>query len=261
MLKNILSILVLTNVLSTSFSQTIATNFTTNDCEGISYDLFDELDNGKVVIIAWVMPCGACISSSLTAYNIAESYEAINPGRILYFLVDDYGDTDCTVLTNWGETNGIGPNLNVFASGDISMADYGTAGMPKVVVLGGSEHIVYFNKNGAAAGNVDDLEQAVLDALASDEGTGLSGNNVIASLAISAILTTNGISVNYELPYSGSIGYQIINAQGQIVNSISPKFESSGSHENTIDMGIASRGIYYLRFVFENEVKVIKFNL
>ena len=218
MLKNILSILVLTNVLSTSFSQTIATNFTTNDCEGISYDLFDELDNGKVVIIAWVMPCGACISSSLTAYNIAESY-------------------------------------------DISMADYGTAGMPKVVVLGGSEHIVYFNKNGAAAGNVDDLEQAVLDALASDEGTGLSGNNVIASLAISAILTTNGISVNYELPYSGSISYQIINAQGQIVNSISPKFESSGSHENTIDMGIVSQGIYFLRFMFDNEVKIIKFNL
>lgn len=38
------------------FSQTTATNFTVDDCNGVTHDLFTELDEGKVVIIAWVMP-------------------------------------------------------------------------------------------------------------------------------------------------------------------------------------------------------------
>jgi len=38
-------------------AQTNATDFTANDCDGVSHHLFSELDNGKVVVIAWVMPC------------------------------------------------------------------------------------------------------------------------------------------------------------------------------------------------------------
>ena len=248
----------LAKISSILFSQTTATNFTTNDCEGTSYDLFDELDNEKVVIIAWVMPCGACIAPSLTAYNIAVSYEALYPGRILYFLVDDVSDTDCTVLTNWGLTNGIGPDLNVFSSPDISMADYGTAGMPKIVVLGGTEHIVYFNKNGAAAGNVEDLEQAIVEALNSDV-TGIISNNINSNIEVSAVISSEGIKVNYELPYSGFTSYQVINAEGQIVKSTVSIFESEGIHECTINVETVAGGIYFLRFVFGEQVKVIKF--
>ncbi len=258
MLRAILSFLILSHVFLISQSQTTATNFTTDDCSGVSHDLFDELDNGKVVIIAWVMPCGACIAPSLTAYNIAVSYEGLNPGRILYFLVDDNGDTDCSVITNWGLTNGIGPDLNVFSSTDISMSDYGAAGMPKIVVLGGTEHLVYFNKNGAAAGDVEDLEQAIVDALNSDV-TGLVTNNINSNIDVSAVISSEGIQLNYELPYSGFISYQVINAQGQIVKSPVSIFESEGIHESTINVEIVAGGIYFLRFVFGTEVKVIKF--
>jgi len=40
----------------TTFSQTIATDFLAEDCDGNMVHLFSELDEGKVVVIAWVMP-------------------------------------------------------------------------------------------------------------------------------------------------------------------------------------------------------------
>lgn len=41
-------------------AQEKATNFTCNDCSGVPHDLFNTLDSGKIVVMVWVMPCGAC---------------------------------------------------------------------------------------------------------------------------------------------------------------------------------------------------------
>ncbi len=173
--------------ISLAVAQTTATNFTTDDCDGVSHDLYAELDAEKVVVMAWVMPCGACIGGSLTAYNIAQSYEVLNPGRVVYYLIDDYGNTDCTVLTNWGTTNGIGPDISVFSTSDISMGDYGTPGMPKVVVVGGTDHTIYFNENNAAASDIEGLEAAIEAALEGDTSTtGISDNS--SNLNVSAYL-------------------------------------------------------------------------
>jgi hypothetical protein len=45
-----------------------ATDFTTDDCNGITHNLFDSLDAGNVIVISWVMPCGPCATYSLPAY-------------------------------------------------------------------------------------------------------------------------------------------------------------------------------------------------
>lgn len=50
----LLSLSILFSVLT--FAQTTATDFSVDDCKGDFYNLFTELDAGKVVIIAWVMP-------------------------------------------------------------------------------------------------------------------------------------------------------------------------------------------------------------
>lgn len=60
MKKTLLIIFAILTSLGFAYAQTTATNFTTNDCDGISHTLFDELDDDKVIIISWVMPCTAC---------------------------------------------------------------------------------------------------------------------------------------------------------------------------------------------------------
>ena len=67
-----------------------APDFTATDCNGTSHNLYTELSGGNVVILNWVMPCGACIAPSQTAYNAAQSFAITNPGKVKYFLyVDD----------------------------------------------------------------------------------------------------------------------------------------------------------------------------
>ena len=80
------------------FSQNNATDFTALDCDGVSHHLFSELDSGKVIVIAWVMPCGPCGSIALDAYTASLGYAISNPGRVEFYLVDDFANTDCASL-------------------------------------------------------------------------------------------------------------------------------------------------------------------
>jgi hypothetical protein len=56
-------------------------------------------------------------------------------------------------------TNGI-TNATYFSNAAVDMADYGVAGMPKVIVLGGSSHTVFYNEN-----NLDINESGIGDAI------------------------------------------------------------------------------------------------
>ena len=53
--KNIFDTLILFLISVVSYSQ-VSTDFTSNDCGGISHNLYSHLDNGHVVVICWVMP-------------------------------------------------------------------------------------------------------------------------------------------------------------------------------------------------------------
>ena len=96
---------------------TTATDFTANDCNSISHHLFAELDAGKVVVVAFVMPCSACIGPSLTAYNVATSFASSNPGRVKFFLSDDLANTSCSIVSGWATNNSITPDA-VFSTTD-----------------------------------------------------------------------------------------------------------------------------------------------
>jgi hypothetical protein len=63
-----------------------ATNFTCNDCTGVSHTLFDELDAGNVIVLCWVMPCGSCIGPTLTTYNVVQSFATSHPGRVKLYI-------------------------------------------------------------------------------------------------------------------------------------------------------------------------------
>ena len=130
------------------FSQNNATDFTALDCDGVSHHLFSELDSGKVIVLAWVMPCGPCGSIAMDAYTASLSYANSNPGIVEFYLVDDFANTDCASLFAWADNLGMG-NCTRFSDPSIDMGDYGQIGMPKIVVTGGAGHYIYFNKNGS----------------------------------------------------------------------------------------------------------------
>ncbi len=145
-----------------SFSQT-AVDFTANDCNGVSHHLFAELDAGKVIVVAFIDPCSGCIAPSFSAQSIVQEFAVTNPGRVLFYVSDDQGNSPCTTITSWAVYNGMG-SATTFADSTFRLADYGKPSMPKIVVMGGTSHHVFTIQDDVVDTTV--LKTAISDALA-----------------------------------------------------------------------------------------------
>jgi hypothetical protein len=236
------------------FSQTTATDFTVNDCDGDSHTLFTELDSGKVVVICWVMPCGGCVSAALTAYNVAQSYESTDPGKVLYYLVDDYANTSCSSVSSWGTSN-VGENITAaFSDSDIDMNDYGSTGMPKVVVVGGPSHTIYYNKNSSVSST--DMQTAIESGLAETSGIKSNANNP-NSLSIFPNPSSKNIYFNYSLDKSKNIKIDIYNMLGENIYSYNLGIQNAGKHQFEINTADLNDGFYFLTI----DGKTVKFQV
>jgi phage terminase large subunit-like protein len=78
------------------------------------------------------------------------------------YIVDDYANTSCNSLNAWANANNLNPSTR-FSNASIKMSDYGTPGMPKVVVTGNWSHQVYYNSNNTV--NATALQTAIAAAL------------------------------------------------------------------------------------------------
>ena len=140
-----------------------ATNFNVKDCKGINHDLFTELDSGNIIVLVWVMPCATCTEPAIASYIEVDDFRAKKSAKIKYYLVDDYANTSCSSLTSWAKNNGIDAPDAIFVDKAINMMDYGSVGMPKVLVLCGKTHEVIFQQDDAL--NVANFKKALDDAL------------------------------------------------------------------------------------------------
>lgn len=215
-----------------------ATDFVTNDCDNNPHHLFAELDAGKVVIIAWAMPCGSCIGPILSAYNISQTFAASNPGKILFYLADDYANSSCNLLINWANQYSIGPNIIAFSSSAINMNHYGGAGMPKVVVLAGGNHQVVFNENNTL--NTSNFQNAMNQALLlSSSGTN-SFEFEDAHLYPNPASEMVTVTFNHNVPTI----IQLYNSTGMLIESYNVPL--SGEKEFHFSVKGLSSGIYTL---------------
>lgn len=192
-------------------SQNNATDFTALDCDGVSHHLFSELDSGKVIVIAWVMPCGPCGSIALDAYAAALSYAASDPGRLEFYLVDDFANTACQSLFTWADNFGMG-SCTKFSNPTIDMGDYGQIGMPKIVVVGGPGHYVYFNENGST----QDINSAIDLAL---NGTPITTNitEKFPNFNCYPNPANNEIKISYVLSNDSKLEIEVYNLLGERV--------------------------------------------
>ena len=234
-------ILIFTSVIS--FAQT-ATDFTTDNCDGISHNLFNTLDSGNVIVIAWVMPCGPCATYTLPAYSAVQSFNLSHPDRVDFYLVDDFANTACPTLVNWGNSNNM-PISTVFSSNLISMSDYGSNGMPKVVVLGGTSHSVYYNENDNKI-NFNGVQSAINNALSSSVNINYKPVNNL-SLSVFPNPTNNFLNISHDTNNSDSFIYEIVNVLGETVYySTQTEFSANSINIQNIDVSKLNNGVYFL---------------
>jgi hypothetical protein len=245
--------------LTYAFSQTTATDFIADDCSGTEHNLFSKLNNGKVVVIAWVMPCFSCKIYALRALGAVKSYSESNLGRVEFWLSDDYANTNCGSMNSWADDYGFTGNP-VFSSKKVDMGDYGKAGMPKVVVLGGgTKHTVCYNKND---GNITEkaVRSAIKECMVKMVGIADSKQNVsIKQVEAFPNPAQSQVSVSFNLNKSENVDIIIFNSLKQIVNKVSLGEKISGSHQVEVDLNDMSSGLYFLQVkagVYTQNVKL-----
>ncbi|MCE3229134.1 MAG: hypothetical protein K0S32_3685 [Bacteroidetes bacterium] len=231
-----------------------ATNFTANDCSGNNHDLFTELNSGKVVVISWVMPCGACIAPAQSAHNIVQSYSVSNPGQVVYYVVDDYANTVCSTLNSWISTNGL-TNYTSFSNSVISMSNYGAAGMPKTIVVGGSNHQVFYNQNGSV--NSSSLTTAINNALAGAPTAIGEIQTMNFATKVSPNPASEEITISYNINKNSDLNIQIFNSIGQEVRNIHLTGKS-GVNEHTVNVEDLPAGNYFAKLNYNEKSDLVK---
>tara|TARA_B100000902_G_C27123775_1_gene820032 strand:+ start:154 stop:939 length:786 start_codon:yes stop_codon:yes gene_type:complete len=257
MKKYILRSLLVFFVTNVSFAQTTATDFIANDCNGVSHNLFDSLNAGNVIVIAWVMPCGPCATYTLPAYSAVQSFATSHPGRVHFYLVDDYANTTCATLVSWGNTNNM-PLNTTFSSADINMLDYGTTGMPKVVVLGGDSHLIYYNENNSQP-TFNGVQTAITNALNLVSWNDDRQGNEFEILSFPNPVN-NVLNVSYSNIKSTIINFTIVDVLGKVVLSIEDNSSYSTERlSKSINVSTLENGNYFLKISSVDIVKSIPF--
>jgi hypothetical protein len=226
------------------YSQT-ATDFTANDCNGNSHNLFSELNSGKVIVLCWVMPCGACTGASLTTNNVVQSYQSSNPNTVFFYLCDDYANSICSSVNNWANGAGIPQSATSlrFSNASINMANYGSTGMPKIVVIGGASHTVFYNTNNTV--NATSLQNAINAALST---TGIADPNSDAYvLSASPNPSSNTTELKFNLTESSNVKIELFNLEGQLVENIYSGKLLQGENKVQVDVSKFLSGMYLLK--------------
>jgi hypothetical protein len=253
-MKNTLFIALAFLLFQVSFTQT-ATNFTCNDCSGVSHDLFTELDAGKVIVICWVMPCGSCVGPSLTTSNVVKSFNETHPGKVFMYLVDDFANTNCTSLNSWANSNNITAN-SLFSNSAIEMMDYGSTGMPKVVVVGDVNHQVFYNANNSV--NATALQSAINTAINATTTGMVEDKSEFSSVSFFPNPSSNSSSIAFFMDRASDIQVDIHDQTGQLV--LAHSFTNLQAGENKIELNTAelNNGLYFLKLSDGARSKTIK---
>lgn len=267
---NYLKVLIIPLVLTILFSfnlsgQTSAPIIVTNDCSGVSHNLYEKLSQGKIIVIGWTMPCAPCAAPLLSVHNAVLNFAISHPSKVEYWLADDYANTTCQSLEGWCQSNGI-TNATYFSSSAIKMSDFGSDGMPKVVVIGCGNGKVFYNVNNTPNGT--GVTNAINTALSELNSGCASATNIpklkseVETLKLKIFPNPAKNHISVKLPpvdFESDAKVTIMNAIGQVV--FQQKLNELKMINGQFELNISDlpKSIYYLKVEHNSAVLIQRF--
>jgi hypothetical protein len=222
-------------------AQTMAMNFTMNDCNNQMHNLYSELNQNNVAILEFfMMNCQSCIDAG---NDIKPMHTALNNQFAGHVLLYDFGYTNsytCTQVSNWVTTNGF--NAVPFDSGAAQVAYYGGFGMPTIAVVAGSGHTVLFTNVGFATSDTGIIADSIRNYFALNP---LSAQEIDPDFSFSVFPdpAKDFITVNIEMKGNSTVQFQVMDLSGKTI--LSDKI--SAAEKKKIYVSSLSNGMYLLK--------------
>lgn len=244
----ILFIAALSTVEESSAQQTVAYDFTMNDCSGNMHHLFSELDSGNVVIMElFMLSCSPCVDAGNELEPMFQNLKATCSNKIIFYHMGYTNSYTCSQITNWVSTN-LYSSIPI-DSGAVQTAYYGGMGMPTIAVMAGNTHKVLHTTVGYTSGDTAIIADSIRTFF------GCSGANVYDYSNSSAVSI-------YSNPSNGiftlDVGRQMTDTKQIIIYNVygeSVYSTSVNSHQSSvIDISSQPNGVYFLRGKSEEEM-------
>lgn len=147
--------------------QSVAMDFNQEECNGPSHHLFNELDEGKAIVLEFVMlNCAPCIVATKALDKIMSSYDESHPDRVELYSFGFLDSYNCDQMMAWRSNNNF--THHVFTGGEEQVSYYGGMGMPTIVVIGTGDHKVFFKSAGYTVELDNEIRAAIDSALMYD---------------------------------------------------------------------------------------------
>jgi hypothetical protein len=226
------------------YAQTVAQDWTKTDCSGKTHSLFSDLDNGKVVIIQFdMMNCSYCTKAALNTNQIFIDYEASNPGKVLMYSMGYDNNTTCDLMKTWVSAYNFSFSIIEKCPNDV--AYYGGMGMPTIVILGGRDHKVFYNKQGYTISDNTNIKAAIDAALLK---AGIDDQRpTFSDFAVYPNPANNSARLRYSLSAKSPVTIEIFDMVGNSVLSIPNQSQSAGIQEVDINTSSLCSGMYFVR--------------
>ena len=246
MKKLFLSSFALLLICNFSFAQTTAMDFTKDDCStGVTHTLFADLDSGYTIIQAFDMipNCSLCITAATELQIIRDNYQQSNPGMVRWYTTGYLNSYSCSGMTSWASNNGFTPDAE-FDQGADEVAYYGGMGMPTIVVLGGTDHHVYYKHLGYATSQIDDIEAAIDASISAALSAPVMQSQTVALNTFPNPAKDN-FTIQLTLSQPSSLTLEIVSLSGQTVQPIF-NGNAAGAFTKSVGTALAS-GMYILK--------------
>lgn len=253
MKKLFLSLITILIICNFSFAQTTAMDWTKDDCNGNSHNCFKELNDGNVLLCEYVMTCGTCISAANYLEQMYQDYSASNPGKVKFYAIDWNTSFTCSSFESWA----IGLSCTLFLNGYDEVNYYGGMGMPTVVVLGGTDHHVYYSKLGFNHSTDDQDVRDAIDAALNTTGINET-NGQLSPLDVFPNPASTSASISYSLNTPSNVSLDVLNMLGEKVQAVNLGQQAAGENNYTLNTQLLNSGLYFVQISSGNKTEVIK---
>lgn len=202
-MKKTILILILAITCIYGRAQTVSMDFSRTDCNGTDHQLYTELNEGKVVVLEFIMlGCASCIIASQHITDLIQPFELTHPGRTKQYMFGYIKNYTCAQLSSWQTDNGIGGT--VFEDGSSQVGYYGGMGMPTIVVTATNNHTVLYKKLGFEPADTTQIQAAIQAGLQYNP-QGIGDNGPSSRMKIFPSTFTSNLTIEFATPSSGTV--------------------------------------------------------